>query len=79
MFEITKIKSRSFVSWLKEHYPGSWKYCRHSKMWICEDRGLQVTRVATGRDLDGEYTGEWSMCLYGLESGPKWLPFSGIK
>lgn len=66
------IKYRSMVKWLNTKYGKGWKYI-HNFGWENKD-GRTVWRVATGKDMDGEYTGESSLCMYFNDGTmPKWL------
>lgn len=69
------VKKLSISKWLSEKYGGEWKYDGRATWW-CNDDKRHASRVASGRDMEGEYTGHWRICLYS-EDKAEWLPFSG--
>lgn len=74
-FETTR--SGSVIGYLRKHYPGKWTYSHGEYR---RDDGANACKVANGYDIDGEYTGHWSMCIYfpaEQNKAPEWLPFSG--
>lgn len=69
-----KLKTKSRSLSLHEKYGGKWKYCRKQGQWNCDDGIRYVCDVLTGKDFDGEYTGESSLCMYFKDgSTPKWI------
>lgn len=49
--------------YLELTYGGKWKFDRKSKTWMCND-GRYANYRLTGRDINGEYTGESSLYVY---------------
>jgi len=69
-----KIKLESRAANLSRRFGGKWKYKGFSGRWDCDDGIRYVCYVLTGRDIDGEYTGESSLCMYFLDGrSPKWI------
>lgn len=68
------IKSESVSSYLGRKFGGKWKYNRASE-WHCDDGIRYVCHVLTGRDHNGEYTGESRKCMYYKDGShpPQWV------
>lgn len=69
-------KPKSITKWLNEKYGGKWVYDGKASWW-CDDGERHVSRVANGRDMEGEYTEAWSLCLYSKDKA-EWLSISGF-
>lgn len=64
---------KSLVADLAERFGGQWTYER-GWGWNCDDGVRYVMRVLTGKDMNGEYTGATSLCLYYRDGrAPEWL------
>jgi hypothetical protein len=70
-----RFKVESVVNELAKKYGGKWIYDRRSGTWECDDGIKYVCKILTGVDMDGEYTGESSLCLYccGDVAPPEWV------
>lgn len=70
-----KLKTISVVKYLSKRYGGKWKYDSAAYQWNCDDGIRYVHRVATGRDMNGEYTGVSSACMYYRDGSksPEWV------
>ncbi len=67
------------IDYLREKYPGKWTYSIGDGGWWRDDEA-HACKVANGYDINGEYDGHWSMCIYfpaEQNKTPEWLPFSG--
>jgi len=73
------MKIRGVIDYLRDKYGETWQYDRRAYQWRQIDGTLYAHKVLTGKDFEGEYTGQWTMCLYDSsnERPPEWLPFSG--
>lgn len=49
---------------LEIRFGGKWVYDRCHNQWNCDDGNRYVCSALTGRDFEGEYTGETRMFLY---------------
>ena len=60
---------------LSEKCGGRWSYHSPSRQWRCEDGNRYVQTVLTGKDMEGEYTGETSLCMYYMDNSkpPEWV------
>ena len=68
------MKSISIVKKLAQKYGGKWTYNRSSGSWHCDDGIRYVCNVLTGKDYEGEYTGESTMCMYFKDGrSSKWV------
>ena len=61
------MKVEPFTKLLARKYGGKWKYIGFQGTWECDDGNRYCHRVATGRDMNGEYTGESSIYLYYID------------
>lgn len=70
---LKKRKVKSIAKALSEKYGGKWKY-QYPCDWFCDDKNRHVSRVATGTDFNGEYTGDSTLCMY-YDDGttPEWI------
>lgn len=66
---------------LEIKYGGKWTYDRKLGQWNCNDEDRYVCNVLTGKDYDGEYTGESQMCLYHMKSNKpsEWVYLYRVK
>lgn len=68
------LRIKSFGQYLEEKFGGKWKYNSSSAQWDKDDGSAYVCNVLTGRDMDGEYTGETSRCMYFTDGRlPQWV------
>lgn len=67
-----KYKARPLSHVLTEKFGGKWKYQICDSTWRRAD-GAYCAHVLTGRDYDGEYTGESRLCVYFKDRSPEWL------
>lgn len=60
---------------LEELLGGKWKWNRQTYQWDCDDGDRYVSKVLTGKDYNGEYTGETTMYMYSRSGSipPKWV------
>lgn len=68
-----KFKTEPITKYLARKFGGKWKYVIQSG-WECDDGNRYVCRVATGTDMNGEYTGVSRLCLYHRDNSksPEW-------
>ncbi len=66
---------KTTVAMLAKNFGGKWKYDRRAGQWNCNDGNRYVVRVATGRDLNGEYDGTSSNIMYFRDNSelPVWV------
>lgn len=60
---------------LSAKHGGSWQYNRKTRQWFSDDNNRYVHWVLTGKDFDGEYTGDCSLCMYYKDNSksPEWI------
>lgn len=68
-----KFKTEPTTRYLARKFGGKWRYLI-GQGWECEDGNRYVHSVLTGRDYDGEYTGDSRLCLYYRDNSnlPEW-------
>lgn len=69
------IEEQSISEWFEQRFGGKWEL--HSEadgVWECDDGNRYVQSVLTGVDMNGEYTGETSFCMYFRDGQtPRWV------
>lgn len=67
------VSTRPIAKALAKKYGGKWTYTS-GYGWECDDTVRYVWRVATGRDIEGEYDGTSQLCLYYRDGTPsEWV------
>jgi len=69
------MKAISITKLLAQKFGGKWQYDKKSHQWRADDNNRYVRYVLTGRDYEGEYTGESSLCMYFHDNSksPEWV------